>query len=105
MILFIVDINIDILIQKVQQTNQNTYNANLHQQQQQKKERKEKASKKPQNTIITCREKKGHFHRNIFMYLFLVFQYADAETDLFRYICEQRLGVELDPTPNTKLGR
>lgn len=31
--------------------------------------------------------------------------YADAETDLFRYICEQRLGVELDPTPNTKLGR
>ncbi|XP_034310167.2 uncharacterized protein [Magallana gigas] len=31
--------------------------------------------------------------------------YADAETDLFRYICEQRIGVELDPTPNTKLGR
>lgn len=98
------------MIQKVQQTNQNTYNANLHQQQQQKliiknKERKEKTSKKTQNTIITCREKKGHFHRNIFIYLFLVFQYADAETDLFRYICEQRLGVELDPTPNTKLGR
>uniref|UniRef100_K1QW66 EF-hand domain-containing protein n=1 Tax=Magallana gigas TaxID=29159 RepID=K1QW66_MAGGI len=32
-------------------------------------------------------------------------EYADAETDLFRYICEQRIGVELDPTPNTKLGR
>ncbi|XP_065929686.1 uncharacterized protein [Magallana gigas] len=31
--------------------------------------------------------------------------YADSETDMFRFMCEKRKGVQLDPIPNTKLGR
>lgn len=31
--------------------------------------------------------------------------YADSETDMFRFMCEKRIGVQLDPIPNTKLGR
>uniref|UniRef100_A0A8W8MC69 PNPLA domain-containing protein n=1 Tax=Magallana gigas TaxID=29159 RepID=A0A8W8MC69_MAGGI len=31
--------------------------------------------------------------------------YADSETDMFRFMCEKRIGVQLDPIPNTKLGK
>ncbi|XP_034310153.2 uncharacterized protein [Magallana gigas] len=31
--------------------------------------------------------------------------YADSETDVFRYLLEKRIGVHLDPSPNTKLAK
>lgn len=31
--------------------------------------------------------------------------YADSETDVFRYMLEKRIGVHLDPCPNTKLAK